>query len=178
MWAQGRPGEKDKALSIALHFPSTLFLNHPGLNVLFCPIGSLPFQYIHREPSLNKHLPATCSFALAELPSSIYVNSKGLHYRVCSRRMRESLSLLMVSPLSTPHWRQPSVINSFPLPPSWSNHRFKGYANFFFQSFCDMPPFPYPDREIDAYPSLTITKDHMPWTSLHANASTAYAINS
>lgn len=62
---------KDKALSIALHFPSTLFLNHPGLNVLFCPIGSLPFQYIHREPALNKHLPATCSFALMELPSSI-----------------------------------------------------------------------------------------------------------
>lgn len=62
---------KDKALSIALHFPSTLFLNHPGLNVLFCPIGSLPFQYIYREPALNKHLPATCSFALMELPSSI-----------------------------------------------------------------------------------------------------------
>lgn len=62
---------KDKALSIALHFPSTLFLNHPGLNVPFCPIGSLSFQYILREPALNKHLPATCPFALAELPSSI-----------------------------------------------------------------------------------------------------------
>lgn len=69
----GHRGErgKDKALSIALHFPSTLFLNHPGLNVPFCPIGSLPFQYTLREPDLNKHLPATCSFALVELPSSI-----------------------------------------------------------------------------------------------------------
>lgn len=80
------PG-KDKALSIALHFPSTLFLNHPGLNVPLCPIGSLPFHYILRELALNKHLPATCSFALAELPSSIWVNSKGLHYRVCSKRI-------------------------------------------------------------------------------------------
>lgn len=57
MWAQGRPGE-DKALSIVLRFPSTLFLNHPGLKAPFSPTDPLPFQYIHHEAAQNKHIPA------------------------------------------------------------------------------------------------------------------------
>lgn len=48
MWAQGRTGE-DKALSIVLRFPSTLFLNHPSLNAPFSPTDPLPFQYILYE---------------------------------------------------------------------------------------------------------------------------------
>lgn len=122
---------KDKALSIALHFPSTLFLNHPGLNVPFCPIGSLPFQYILREPALNKHLPATCPFALAELPPSISVNSKGLHYRAGSKRIGKvcpywwCLHCLLLIEESSP------LSNYFPsFILSW-HHSFKGCENFF-----------------------------------------------
>lgn len=115
MWAQGRPGE-DKALSIVLRFPSTLFLNHPGLNVPFYLTGPLPFQYIQHEPALNKHLPASCSAARESYPHLSKPIAK-VFITVCSERVEESLSLLMAAPLSFPHLKKAllSVITSLPL---------------------------------------------------------------
>lgn len=108
MLAQGRARE-DKALSIALRFPSVLFLNHPPALMLL----SLRQAHSHSNISNlrlapNKRPPACCSLARTTLPSSISANSKGLHYRMRGNRVGESLSLLMVAPIVffPFHWKK------------------------------------------------------------------------